>query len=153
MVFPSLMFNVEPGVISQVSAFAVIGFSFLLHKMKRIILVTFFVLAGVFIYNSSAHSFAAFPGQQYNNYGPYQTYTTNNLNYYGRPWGNVPPAYFYPQMQYHSLWGPQQPYYFNPHPQSPYAPNYNCPFCGPYQQQQPQPQFPTPMIHPGGGVS
>jgi hypothetical protein len=149
MVFPSLMFNVEPGIVSQFSALAVIGFSFLLHRVKKVILVASLVLAGIFAFNTTSHAFMAYPSQSYNNFGPYQTFTQNNLNYYGQPIGYAPPAYFYPQLQYHSLWGPQQPYYFNPHPQSPYAPVYNCPFC-----TQPQaPQFPFPVMHPGGGAS
>ncbi len=148
MVFPSLMFNLEPGTVSQFSGFAVIAFSFVLHRMKKIMLILSLLLVGVFFY-SKAHAFAYYPTQQYNNYGPYQTPYTNNMNYYGRPYGYAPPVYFYPQLQFHTLWGPQQPYYFNPHPTSPYSPNYNCPFCGP---QQP-PQFPYPVIHPGGGAS
>lgn len=150
MVFPSLMFNLEPGTVSQFSGFAVIIFSFLLHRIKKVLLVATLTLGGIFLFHSKAQAFAYYPGQSYNNYGPYQNYTTNNMNYYGRPWGYAPPVYFYPQLQYHSLWSPQQPYYFNPHPVSPYSPNYNCPFCGP---TQPQPQFPYPVIHPGGGAS
>ena len=149
MVFPSLMFNIEPGTVSQFSAFAVIGFSFLLHRIKKVIVVATLFVAGIFLIQSQAQAFAYYPSQQYNNYGPYQNYTMNNMNYYGRPWGQAPPVYFYPQMQYHSLWGPQQPYYFPPHQPSPYAPNYNCPHCN----QNQQPQFPLPMIHPGGGAS
>jgi hypothetical protein len=149
MVFPSLMFNVEPGTVSQFSALAVIGFSFIIHRIKKVVIYASLLIVGMFFYQSQAHAMAYFPAQQYNNYGPYQNYTQNNLNYYGRPWGYAPPAYFYPQMQYHSLWGPQQPYYFNPHPQSPYTPNYNCPYCGTTQP----PQFPYPVNHPGGGAS
>lgn len=148
MVFPSLMIHVEPGLVSQLSAWAVIGFSFLLHRLKKVALVIGALTVGAFLLISHAHSFAMMPSQSYDSMGPYGTYTQNHMNYYGRPMGNVPPAYFYPQLQYHSLWGPQ-PYYFNPHPVSPYSPMYNCPFCN----QQMAPQFPYPVSHPGGGIS
>ena len=151
MVFPSLMFNVEPGVVSQLSGLAVIAFSFLLHRLKRVMIIALMILAGIFLFKTQAHAFVAYPTQTQQNYGPYQNYTMNNMNYYGTPWGYAPPVYFYPQLQFHSLWGPQQPYYFNPHPQSPYNPNFNCPYCN--QMQNQQPQFPFPVIHPGGGVS
>lgn len=150
MVFPSLIFNVEPGMVSQFSALAVIGFSYVIHRMKKIAVVALLAISCLVIFQSQARAYAAYPGQTYNNWGPYQNYTMNNWNYYGRPYGQVPPAYFYPQLQFHSLWGPQQPYYFQPHPYSPYSPNYNCPYCN---QQNNQNQFPFPTIHPGGGVS
>ena len=80
MVFPSLMFNVEPGTISQFSAIAVIGFSFILHRIKKFVIYATLLMAGIFLYQSQAQAYAAFPTQQYNNYGPYQSYTQNNLN-------------------------------------------------------------------------
>ena len=148
MVFPSLMFNVEPGTVSQFSALAVIGFSIFIHQIKKIILFTGLLIMGLWLYTSQVYAYYM-PQQQNNNYSLYQNYNTNNMNFYGRPWGYAPPMYFYPQLQYHSLWGPQQPYYFNSHPQSPYAPNYNCPSCNSVQPQQ----FPLPVVHPGGGMS
>lgn len=150
MVFPSLMFNVEPGVVSQFSAMAVVIFSFMVHRLRKLILVGAVVLASFFIYQSQARAYAAMPHSTYQQWG--NPYFANNYNYYGRPWGQVPPAYFYPQLQYHSLWGPTQPYYFRPHPVSPYSPNYNCPYCNQYNPNT-QPGFPYPNIHPGGGAS
>lgn len=151
MVFPSLAFHVEPGIVSQFSAVAVLIFSFILHRLKKIIMYGLIVLSLLYLVKNQAHAFVAYPSQTYQQYGPYQNYYTNNLNYYGTPWGYAPPVYFYPQLQFHTLWGPQQPYYFPPHPQSPYSPNYNCPYCN--QMQNQQPQFPFPVVHPGGGVS
>lgn len=151
MVFPSLAFHVEPGTISQFSALAVIGFSFLIHRWKKIAVFLGIFFVGVLLFNQNARAFMAVPSNYYGQQFP-QTYQ-NNYNYYGQPWGYAPPMYFYPQLQYHSLWGPTQPNYFNPHPYSPYAPQMNCPYCQQMQQQQYQPQFPPYYIHPGGGAS
>lgn len=156
MVFPSLAFQVEPGMISQFSALAVVVFSFLIHRLKKVIVVACLLLAGIFFFNYKSHAIVAYNPQVYNqnrHYPQSQTPYYNNFNYYGQPWGYAPPVYFYPQLQYHTLWGPQQQNYFQPHPYSPYAPQPTCPFCGPQPQQPTQPQFPYPYVHPGGGVS
>lgn len=65
-----------------------------------------------------------------------------NNNYYGTPYVR-PGVYPYPNLNYHSFYGPT-PYYFTPHGQSPYMPQwmYNCPNCGGNQGwQNPQNQW------------
>lgn len=149
MVFPSLMFNVEPGVVSQFSAMAVVIFSFMVHRLRKLLLVGVVVLASFFFYQSQARAYGHVSPSTYQQWG--NPYFVNNYNYYGRPWGMVPPAYFYPQLQFHSLWGPNQPYYFQPHSISPYSPNYNCPSCNQHYNPYYQPQFPQqgfPNNHP-----
>ena len=59
-------------------------------------------------------------------YQPYQT----NLNYYGTPWGQVPPMYFYPGLTPYPGIAPIN--YFMPHYPSPYGPGNYCPTCNPY---------------------
>ena len=145
MVFPSLIFNVEPGVVSQISGWAILGISYLVHKMKKIWILSFLVVAGVFFAYSKSHAIAMVNSQYYPHY-PMQT--QNFMNYYGTPWGYSPSIYFYPQLSYPMMMPMQQQYYFMPHPMSPYNPAYYCPTCN-----LPPQQNPFPVIHPGGGVS
>lgn len=152
MVFPSLMFKIEPGLVSQFSALSVIAFSYFLHRLKKvalIVLVLLILLATFF--QTKVFAMMAVPGNTYQNYntGPWGNYYNNNLNYYGRPWGYVPPVYFYPGLQYHSVWG-YQPSYFYPHQPSPYAP-VDCPWC--QLQQNYGPQFPNNQTHSDGTAS
>lgn len=145
MVFPSLMFRIEPGFISQLSAWSVMAFSFMLYRFKKLMIFATALMIVVLLFCNRVFAFGLAPSNNYNNF-PNYNYGYNNMNYYGRPWGYSPPTYFYPQLPYHSLYGPQQ-YYFQPHNYSPYAP-VDCPYCN--QNQQQAPSFP---IHPGGGVS
>lgn len=140
MVFPSLIFNIEPGTASQFSGMAVLLFSFIIHRIKRLAIVTGLVVLGV-CFSMDAFSFYLGPGT----HPVTSNHNRNFMQYYGTPWGMRPPVYFYPQLPYHSLWGPQ-PYYFQPHGLSPYAPQY-CPHC---QQQNFQPPvFPQNNVnHP-----
>jgi hypothetical protein len=131
MVFPSLSFSVDAGLVSQMSTLVVIGFSIFLNYWKKAliyILVFISVLVAVGIFSSNAFSFAAVNGTC-------GTMCANNQNYFGTPMTYNRPAYYYPQLQYHSFWGPRQSY-FNSHTPSPYAPSsyYNCPHCN--QQNQ-----------------
>lgn len=149
MVFPSLMFQIDQGVVSQLSAWIVILFSFFLYRFKKIVITFFIVLFAVVLFQS--HAFAIGPSNYGSSY-QYQQYQTNNMNYYGRPTGYSAPVYFYPQLPYQSMW-PQQNSYF-PHTPSPYQPA-DCPFCNQmqnYQQQQPL-YFPNSYQYPGGGIT
>ncbi len=122
MVFPSLSFSVETGLISQMSTIAVIAFSIAINYWKKIT-VYIAIIAGVGLFSTQAFSIAMIPGGC-------GTSCMANQNYYGAPWGYNRPVYYYPQLQYHSFWGPT-PQYFRPHNQSPYAPSWynNCPTC------------------------
>jgi hypothetical protein len=51
-------------------------------------------------------------------------------NFYGNPWGQVPPTYFYPSMTPFPGIPPMN--YFMPHFPSPYGPGNYCPTCNPY---------------------
>jgi hypothetical protein len=126
MVFPSLSFSVDAGLISQMSTLAVIGFSIFLNYWKRA--AVYVVTALTLIFTIGAFSNSAFAiGFIPNSCG---TQCMNNQNYYGTPMTYNRPAYYYPQLQYHSFWGPS-PSYFRPHGASPYAPSWynNCPHC------------------------
>ena len=59
-----------------------------------------------------------------------------NMNYYGRPFG-PPPVYYYPQLPFHTIYGPT-PYYFRPHSPSPYRPS-DCVECIMRYQRYTQP--------------
>ncbi len=122
MVFPSLSFSVDPGIISSMSTFVVIGFSFMLRYWKKT-LFTISIVLGVALFSLKASAIGLYTGSC-------GTMCSNNQNYYGSPWGQPRPVYYYPQLQYHSFWGPT-PYYFNSHGASPYAPSWynNCPHC------------------------
>jgi hypothetical protein len=155
MVFPSLMFQVDQGIVSQISAWAVILFSFLLYRFKKIVITVFVVLTAVILFQSHAFAMVApgtYPGN-WNGCGAYQG-CANNMNYYGPVRSYAPPVYFYPQLPYQSMW-PQQNYYF-PHTPSPYQP-VDCPFCNQmqnYQQPMQQPMFfPNSYQFPGGGIT
>lgn len=122
MVFPSLSFSVDPGMISTMSTMVVIGFSFMLRYWKKALVYSTVVVAlGLFSLKASAIGFYPSSG------GPS---FNNNQTYYGSPWGQARPVYYYPQLQYHSFWGPT-PSYFQSHGASPYAPSWynNCPNC------------------------
>ncbi|MFZ4714928.1 MAG: hypothetical protein ACOYL6_14510 [Bacteriovoracaceae bacterium] len=147
MVFPSLAFQFEPGLVSQVGAFSVIAFSYLLHRFKKIMVIVLITLSLFIFFQSKVFAYVAYAPYTYSNPG----WQFNNMNYYGRPWGYNPSIYFYPQLQYHSLWG-TQPFYYYPHTPSPYRP-YDCPFCNQRYNQQNNQNFPMPYIHPGGGAS
>ena len=124
MVFPSLSFSVDTGLVSQMSTLVVIGFSIVLNYWKKI---TLYAFAAISLSLISYNAFAIAAVQ--NNCGGYG-YCQNTQNYYGQPWGYNRPVYYYPQLQYHSFWGPT-PNYFRPHGASPYAPSWynNCPHC------------------------
>lgn len=122
MVFPSFAFQVETGLLSQVSTFIIIGFSIAINYWKKLtvyVLLTLSLIFGAKV----AFAFAAVPGAC-------GTMCVNNSNYYGNPWVRQG-VYFYPQTMYHSFYGPS-PYYYRSHGQSPYMPQwmYNCPTCG-----------------------
>lgn len=131
MVFPSFAFQVETGLISQVSTLLIIGFSIAINFWKRLVIyaaITLTILVGA----KSAFAYAVVAGGC-------GTMCVNNTNYYGSPWVR-PGVYYYPGLNYHSFYGPS-PYYFQPHYMSPYRPQwmYNCPTCGGnqgWQQQQ-----------------
>jgi len=79
-------------------------------------------------------------------WGPYSNPYQMNLNFYGTPWGQVPPAYFYPSLTPFPGFPPSN--YFMPHFPSPYGPGNYCPTCNPYspipimpQQNQYHPPF------------
>lgn len=157
MVFPSLIFQIDQGIASQLSAWLVILFSFFIYRFKKILLSLLAVLILFILFQSHAFAMMA-QGTSPNNYpntwqgcSSYQ-YCNNNFNYYGQARGYTPPVYFYPQLPYQSFW-PQQNYYF-PHSPSPYQPA-DCPFCNQqqnYQQQQPM-FFPNSYQFPGGGIT
>jgi hypothetical protein len=146
MVFPSLAFNFEPGLISQASAFVVLAFSYLLHRFKKIMLMILLVFSLFLVFQTKVFAFMAVSPYNQNTCSGYAG-CYNNQNYWGRPWGYNPSIYFYPQLQYHSIWG-LQPYYFYPHTPSPYRP-YDCPFCNQYQN----PGFNPGNNHPPGVAS
>ena len=154
MVFPSLMFQIDQGVVAQISAWIVIIFSFLLYRFKKV-MITLFILLGIVIL-FQGRSFAMVAVSPYpNSWSGCNAYygCANNSNYYGQAYGYMPPVYFYPQMPYQSMW-PQQNYYF-PHSPSPYQ-SADCPFCNQmqYYQNQQQPMlFPNYYQHPEGGAS
>jgi hypothetical protein len=126
MVFPSLSFSVDAGIISQMSTLAVIGFSIFLNYWKKTVVYVFVALTLVITFGAfSSNVFAAFYVP-----GGCGTQCMSNQSYYGTPMTYNRPAYLLPQLQYHSFWGPT-PSYFRAHEASPYAPNwyYNCPHC------------------------
>ena len=157
MVFPSLFFQNDPGVISQFSGFMVLAFSFLLHRVKKWVLALMLLVSGFLIYQNRAHAFAVMGGpigNQANCSAPTSIYPCryvapyqNTLNFYGTPWGQSPPAYFYPSFTpYMNM---PYPYYFMPHQPSPYGPGNYCPTCNPmYQNPFPYPNPNTgPYVH------
>ena len=157
MVFPSLMFQLDQGMASQLSAWIVILFSFLIYRFKKIILIIFTCLILLILFQNYSFAMMAGPGtgsgypNTWQGCSAYQG-CNNNFNYYGQARGYTPPVYFYPQLPYQSMW-PQQNYYF-PHSTSPYQPA-DCPFCNQqqfYQQQQPM-FFPNSYQFQGGGIT
>ena len=143
MVFPSLVVNIEPGLVSQLSAWIIVAISYFINRLRKgMMAVTAIILIALALI-SHAHGFGMAYPQTYQYFGPYSTQTTNYLNYYGQPWGAVPPVYFYPYLPPHSFYGPIRPYYFPPYPVSPYAPEgYDCVFCkAQYYQHYPMPMF------------
>ena len=136
MIFPSLFSNVDSGVVAQVSAIAVIIFSYVLNKAWK--MVIFGALIILSIYGYRAHAIGAVPGAC-------GTMCVNNRMYYGNPYGGMP-VYPYGRLPYHTMYGPT-PYYFQPHGPSPYQP-YNCVAC-----MMRYNQFQTsPMMMPPGGM-
>ena len=151
MVFPSLIFQVDQGMVSQLSAWAVLTFSFLLYRFKKILFSAITILILFILIQNRATAAIAMPSYNQNSCMNY-VYCANNANYYGRPYGYNPSVYFYPQLPFQSFWNPQQNY-FPPHAPSPYQ-SFDCPFCNQQQQQQFQPNsFPNFYQHPGGGAS
>ncbi|MBU6153411.1 MAG: hypothetical protein KGP28_03825 [Bdellovibrionales bacterium] len=69
---------------------------------------------------------------------PYQT----NLYFYGTPWGQVPPAYFYPSLT--PFLGIPPTNFFMPHGPSPYGPGNFCPTCNPHLRPPLIPQQTNP---------
>lgn len=122
MVFPSFAFQIETGLISQISTLALIGFSVFINFWKKLAVYSLIIISLLFA-AKSAFAFAAYPGAC-------GTMCVNNTNYFGTPYVR-PGVYYYPNTMYHSFYGPS-PYYFRPHGQSPYMPQwmYNCPHCG-----------------------
>lgn len=155
MVFPSLMFQIDQGMASQLSAWLVILFSFLIYRYKKILL-TFFVGLIILVISQQSHAFGYGGASNYNYPNTWQGCSiyqgcNNNFNYYGQARGYTPPVYFYPQLPYQSMW-PQQNYYF-PHSASPYQPA-DCPFCNQQQNYQQQPMFfPNSYQFQGGGIT
>ena len=141
MVFPSLLFNVEPGVVSQFSGFFLLAFSFLIHRAKKWVVVGILALSSFLILHNKAHAMVASPGMTYPLVSPYPGFPMNpymtNFNYYGQPWGQVPPLYFYPTLPPYMGMYPQN--YFMPHTPSPYGPGNFCPTCNLNNPYPPQP--------------
>lgn len=122
MVFPSFAFQVETGLISQISTYLIIGFSIAINYWRKMTLYALLTLSLLI----TAKCVFAFAYVQ----GGCGTMCANNNTYYGNPWVR-PGVYYYPQTMYHSFYGPT-PYYYRPHYQSPYMPQWmnNCPTCG-----------------------
>ena len=153
MVFPSLFFQNDPGVISQFSGFLVLAFSFLLHRAKKWVLALLVLISLILICQNQAHAFAIMSGQVGSSVNcanpaaadlcryvdPYQ----NTLNFYGTPWGQSQPVYFYPS--FNPYLNMPYPYYFMPHSPSPYGPGNYCPTCNPIYQNP----FPYPNPNTG----
>jgi hypothetical protein len=133
MVFPSLMTQIDSGIASQFSTVAVLIFSFLLNKMKKIALFALALLALLsLVYSKKIFSATYYPGGC-------GTLCMANQRYYGPPQGVQPPIYYYPSLQQHALFGPTQ-YYFSPYGPSPYQPT-DCVQCMLQYQQYTAPQF------------
>ena len=135
MVFTNIFARVEPGTISQLSFYIVLAFSFLLHKWKKIVLITLVVATGLFT-AKTVYAFAYNPNQP-NFCG---TACMANRNYYGAPVGGNQSYYPYPSLPFHSVFGPS-PYYFRPYGPSPYQPP-GCIVCMQRYQKFTQP-WPT----------
>ncbi len=118
MIFPSLFANVETGMISQMSVYLVLAFSFIINKFRKLLLFAF-LLGCTGYFGQKIFALMYVPGGC-------GTLCMANKNYYGVPWGGNP-VYLYPNMPFHSLYGPT-PYYFRPYPPSPYRPQ-DCPVC------------------------
>jgi hypothetical protein len=116
MVFPSLMLKIEPGAISQFSAILVIAFSYIISRFRKIAVFSLLLVVAVVI-TKTAFGFAGFPGQG----GSASTYL-RNTSYYGPPFQNSFPTYFYPSMPFQTYSGFNNWAY--PMPQ-----NSNCPMC------------------------
>ena len=139
MVFPALFSSIDQGITSQFSVYLTLIFSYLLNRFKKIAIGLLIVVSlgiGISLFNQ-AYAIGA---------NPYAcgTMCMANQNYYGTPWGHSP-IYYYPSMNYHSLYGPT-PYYFRPYPPSPYQPH-NCVSCMMRYQQ-----FSQPYTGWGGGM-
>lgn len=119
MIFPSLFAHVETGLISQISAYIILGFSFLINYFKKIVIIGLLVFISLITFSRLTFAVAA-PGVL-------QSLGQRNLvQYYGSPYGNYP-LYPYPGLPYHALMGPS-PYYFRPYGPSPYQP-VDCVTC------------------------
>ena len=133
MVFPTMFAGIDTGMVSQASIYAVVAFSYMLLRWKKIfILLSLIVMLGGVL--NKAFAFAYVPGGC-------GTSCMANQNYYGNPYGGNG-YYPYPGLPYHSFYGPAQ-YYFRPWGPSPYQPQY-CVEC--MQRYQ---QFSAPMSFPG----
>jgi len=154
MVFPSALFNVEPGMASQVSGFVVLALSFLIHRMKKWVLIGALLISSLLLLQGRAHAAVAAPSMQYPLVMPYPGYPMgpylNNFNFYTQPWGMVPPMYLYPNLPPSMGIYPQN--YFTPHLPSPYGPGNYCPTC---IQPLPGilPNHPIAPYHPNTPVS
>ena len=112
----------------------------------RMKIVGRFLFAGLFAWgmllgaSEGARAIALYPGApspiyrptilQNPMWGPYSNPYQTNLNFYGTPWGQVPPAYFYPSLTPFPGIPPSN--FFMPHFPSPYGPGNYCPTCNPY---------------------
>lgn len=146
MVFPSLIFHVEPGLVSQLSAIGVLIFSFLLQKGRKI----FLSLVILFMCLVSFRALGFVAGNSMNTYQIFQNSLPRTIppHFYGSPYGYQSSLYFYPHLVPQYFWPPRVPYYFTPFPYSPYAPQMDCIHCLRNPTPAYGPQFPFPMIGP-----
>ena len=78
MVFPSFAFQIETGLISQISTLALIGFSVFINFWKKLAVYSLIIISLLFA-AKSAFAFAAYPGAC-------GTMCVNNTNYFGTPY-------------------------------------------------------------------
>ena len=129
MVFTNVFARVEPGTISQLSFYLLLAFSYLIHKWKKVMIMGLILLSGL-VAMRTASAIGMFPGSC-------GTMCMANRNYYGAPMGGNYSYYPYPNLPFHSTFGPS-PYYFRPYGPSPYQPP-GCVVCMQRYQQFTQP--------------
>ena len=131
MIFPSLFAQVETGLLSQFSVWAVLIFSYFINKWKKIFIILCVPVATFLIINVSKAALAA-PGRCGSS-------CMNSMQYYGTPYGQNPIYLYGGVMPYHSMMG-VRPYYFSPYGPSPYQPA-NCVQCMMRYQQYTNPIY------------
>jgi hypothetical protein len=114
--------------------------NFRMKNAGRFMVAGFLALSGLLEVGNQANAWMAYPrgptpiyqpqGLPNPMWGPYSNPYQTNLNFYGMPWGQVPPAYFYPSLT--PFPGIPPANYFMPHFPSPYGPGNYCPTCNPY---------------------